>query len=646
MRSSIKLRQLLTFGFGAVLCSLLIVAAIGVVSVNLNRDKISEYRDLATSTNLVGRIQANLLMMRVAALRFRQRGAESDVVEFQERAALTQQLVNRGQESLKFSNAPVIIKRIGDNVASYERTFLEARTPSTQRSDRLAGSYQQALVAVQEQLTQSQKSAGQQDDLASTQPLTDLAAGLQSSAVLIERGVAQDDVEQLTAALRQFDEALLPQTARLDSELDSDAETITLGLRALRSEVASLRDETSTINDRFVNGLDRIGPQMAEDIEALKLSIKAEQDRLGPLAEQQSQRSVTVMVGTTLFIAVFGAVFAWFMIRTIMGPIGGEPRQLEAAAHELAQGNLSDAVTLDSAAGGLHGALANVLAQFRTTVGTIIESSQALLGVSQDTASLADENAEIVRKQRSLTDEAYNALTQLADTTQSVAELAERSAAESEIGLEHSRAGRQSVREAVNSIEALSKNIETAVAQLDDVARQASEISKVVDVIQGVSEQTNLLALNAAIEAARAGDNGRGFAVVAEEVRSLAQSAQRSTSEIQDIIRTLQDSSNRVVETMRASNEEVERSVAQSREGDAAFAVISDSIETVSRLNVEVSDAANEQSTAAGSIHNRMDTLRGLLEDVVKSANRLRESGETVRVRVDELEAASSNFRM
>jgi methyl-accepting chemotaxis protein len=75
-----------------------------------------------------------------------------------------------------------------------------------------------------------------------------------------------------------------------------------------------------------------------------------------------------------------------------------------------------------------------------------------------------------------------------------------------------------------------------ATEAMERITASSGKISNIIGLIDDIAFQTNLLALNASVEAARAGESGKGFAVVAVEVRRLAQSAAKASSEVKALI--------------------------------------------------------------------------------------------------------------
>jgi methyl-accepting chemotaxis protein len=168
----------------------------------------------------------------------------------------------------------------------------------------------------------------------------------------------------------------------------------------------------------------------------------------------------------------------------------------------------------------------------------------------------------------------------------------------------------------------LQRNSEIA-SNLDQLA---SRVTEFVNLIENVAEQTNLLALNAAIEASRAGSSGRGFAVVADEVRVLAQKTSSNTNSIQELVQSLQNGSQSMVDSVQQCLHKVSENATLAEEGSKKMLFLYDGINKLIDQNREISVAANEQSRTIASIN---DNIHHINEGLNQNATGIQQSAET-----------------
>ena len=168
------------------------------------------------------------------------------------------------------------------------------------------------------------------------------------------------------------------------------------------------------------------------------------------------------------------------------------------------------------------------------------------------------------------------------------------------------------------SLAAVDRTLQESAAA--DAATQAltqatAQMSGIVEIIQAIASQINLLALNATIEAARAGEAGKGFSVVANEVKGLANQVASATTQISDVIGSVQTVSGDVVERLQAIN--------------AGIASVRDSVTTIA-------GAAEEQAATSHDITGSMQGASSAVTDVSNGLECIRASIGVAKAATDE----------
>ena len=285
----------------------------------------------------------------------------------------------------------------------------------------------------------------------------------------------------------------------------------------------------------------------------------------------------------------------------------------------------------------VRGRLLATLSGASAKAGSLTVALNNLFAVTEQTQANA-------RRQSEELEQVASAMGQLSSAVEDVAGHAHRAADAAVQADTESRKGLEVVKASQATIDELASEVAVTAELIGSVKTNSLNIGTVLDVIRGIAEQTNLLALNAAIEAARAGEQGRGFAVVADEVRSLASRTQQSTQEIQDMIERLQSGANRAAEAMDHGRQRAEATVQQAREAADSLASIVEVVNSIRRMNVQIADVAEEQSTTSGTITARLGNANQIAQETSASVAQISSSCEGLGTLARDLQSAIGEY--
>ena len=334
-------------------------------------------------------------------------------------------------------------------------------------------------------------------------------------------------------------------------------------------------------------------------------------DKAGEVIDDNGTAAILTLIITGCMALLLGGVLAWLITRSITSPLISAVR----IAREVAEGNLCVEIKVDS-----QDQLGQLMQALRDMCGSL---SNTVWEVRQGADNIALTAAEISRGNADLsarTEEQAAAVEQTAATLEQLTATINNTAG-------NTAQVYQFVTETTAIVKQNGVVMSEVSSRMQEIYDTSSEMTSIIQVIDGIAFQTNILALNAAVEAARAGESGRGFAVVAGEVRNLAQ---RSASAAREIKELIDDSVSRIasgrtlVEKADRGMEDIISNV-QSMEG---------LIDEIAKASREQGDGITQINSAVGQIDSTTQQNAALVEQSAATAASLQNQSRILQEKV------------
>jgi methyl-accepting chemotaxis protein len=369
-----------------------------------------------------------------------------------------------------------------------------------------------------------------------------------------------------------------------------------------------------------------------DDIEAI---IKKEEDKKRTALKQE----IAILVGAALLVTILAVIVAMMVFKKTLAQLGADPADLATIAARIADGDLSVSFETGKKLTGVYAQIQRMADKLKGMVGEIKTASASVASGSEQLSASAEEIGRTMTEQSNRCSQIATSAEEMSQTVVDIAKNAANIATSASDTASVARQGAQVVEKSVSETRAIADTVTASASVMKTLGERSQAIGEIVAVINDIADQTNLLALNAAIEAARAGEQGRGFAVVADEVRKLAERTAKATSEISDMIHSIQKEVDVAVRSMESTNEKVEVGLQYSVEAGEQLSRIVQSVTGLQSMVQQIASATEEMSATS-------EMISGDIQGVADGAREISQGSEQISKASSELARLSGQLKV
>lgn len=244
---------------------------------------------------------------------------------------------------------------------------------------------------------------------------------------------------------------------------------------------------------------------------------------------------------------------------------------------------------------------------------------QTIITIMQDLSSninnLTSENANRLRQQIGQSHEILHSTQELTDFYTDVDRNVAIIRNMSEKAIESAMLGQKMAIDTETEIQNVLKTMRNTTSLIQELSESTIKISEIIKGIENIADQTNLLALNATIESARSGESGHSFAVVAEEIGKLAETTQKSTRNVIDMIDSIRISTNVAMDMVPKEAAQAENIIEFSGRVNNQLQNVLGGVEYMTDQIHELALNSRKQAAQSNQINQGVHTIAGYISE-------------------------------